>query len=205
MKYIDLTHKFDRNTPVSPFDNKPVFKQVKERENDYYSDTELTSTMHIGTHIDAPSHMVDSKKNMCHYDIEHFIGEVVVLDFEGQKEIVLRDEDKALIKENHIVLVYTGMDKIIGTDEYYYEHPQVSKEFADFLVEKKVKILGLDFYSPDSLPSLVHKTLLPNDVLIVENLTNLELLLDKEVVEGYFIPLKIDTEGSFIRAFVKVK
>jgi kynurenine formamidase len=205
MKYIDLTHRFDRNTPVSPFDEKPIFNHTKTRETDSYSDTQIITTMHIGTHIDAPSHMIDSPQNIADFDIHQFIGDVVVLDFVGQKEIVLREADQNKIKENTIVLIYTGMDKIIGTKEYYFVHPQVSLAFANYLVEKKVKLLGLDFFSPDGFPSLVHKKLLTNDILIVENLTNLELLLNKNILKGYFIPLKIDTEGSFIRAFVEVE
>jgi kynurenine formamidase len=205
MRYIDLTHRFDRNTPVSPFDEKPIFNHTKTRETDSYSDTQIITTMHIGTHIDAPSHMLESSQNIADYNINQFIGDVVILDFLGQKEIVLREEDQKKITENAIVLIYTGMDKIIGTKEYYFDHPQVSLTFAEFLVQKKVKLLGLDFFSPDGFPSLIHKKLLAHDILIVENLTNLVQLMDKKIIKGYFIPLKIDTEGSFVRAFVEVE
>lgn len=204
MKYIDLTHTLNRSTPVSPFDSKMEFKKVKFLDRDYYNDTEIKTTMHIGTHIDAPSHMLDNNRNICDFPIEKFIGKGVLLNFKDEKIISLKEEHKSLITKDSIVVIYTGMDIKIGTAEYYYEHPQVSEELCDFLIQKKVKMIGLDFFSPDSSPSVIHKKLLANEILIVENLTNLEKLITVKDFLLHMIPIKIDTEGSFIRAYAEI-
>lgn len=204
MRYIDLSHDLDTNTSVSPYDKKIVMKRVKFLDKDYYNDTEMISTFHIGTHIDAPSHMLNSNIMISDYDIEKFIGKGVFLNFENQKDIILREEDKSKIEEDSIVLVYTNMDKKIGSDEYYNDHPKVSIELCKYLVEKKVKILALDFYSPDSLPLTIHKTLLGNDVLIVENIKNAHLLKDVSDFVLNMIPIKTKAEGAFIRAFATI-
>jgi len=205
MRYIDLTYTINGDTSVSPFDNSIQFKKVKQIDIDQYNDTEITTTMHIGTHIDAPSHMLDSSKTISDYPITKFIGKGVLLDFSNQKEITLREEDKDKIVEDSIVLIHTGMDKNIGTDEYYNDHPQVSIELCKYLVEKKIKILALDFFSPDSFPSLIHKTLLSNDILIVENIKGADVLKGVTDFMLYMIPIKISTEGAFIRAFAEVR
>lgn len=204
MKYIDLTHEIHSEMSISPYDNKPIFKRVKFLKEDDYNDTRLTSTMHIGTHIDAPSHMLDSSKMISDYPITKFIGKGVLLDFSNQKQITLREEDKDRIVEDSIVLINTGMDKKIGADEYYNDHPQVSIELCKYLVEKKIKILVLDFFSPDSFPSLIHKTLLSNEILIVENVKDAHLLKSDSEFTLYMIPIKISAEGAFIRAFAEV-
>jgi len=204
VRYIDLTHTLEPETPVSHNDNKIDFKRVKFLDKDYYNDTRIITTMHIGTHIDAPSHMLESDKYMSDYHISKFIGDGVLLDFENQKDIVLRDSDKLKIKKDFIVMIYTNMDKRIGTKEYYYDHPKVSEELCDFLIEKQIKILALDFYSPDQLPLTIHKKLLSNDILIVENLKDVNELKNISNFKVNLIPIKIKAEGAFIRAFAEV-
>jgi len=205
MQYIDLTHKIGSNTPVSPFDEKIQIKRVKFLDKDHYNDTRMISTMHIGTHIDAPSHMTNIEKNISDYQISKFIGCGVILDFFGEKNIGLKQEHKEIIKEDSIVLIYTGYDKIIGDDEYYSKHPIISEELCDYLIEKKIKIVGLDFFSPDKSPSIIHKKLLENDILIVENLKDINLLLDYKNIVVHLIPIKVDAEGAMIRAYARVK
>ncbi len=203
MKYIDLTHKIHSEMLVSPFDTKPTFKRVKFLNEDHYNDTTMTTTMHIGTHIDAPSHMLNTDKDISGFEIDSFIGKGVFLDYENQKEIGLKEEYKNKIEKDSIVLIYTNMEKVYGTDEYYYEHPQVSEELCDYLIEKQIKVLALDFFSPDSSPSIIHKKLLSNDILIVENISNANLLKEITDFTLYLIPIRIKAEGAFIRAFAQ--
>lgn len=205
MKYIDLSHKLEENTPVSPNDNKIKMERVKFLANDYYNDTEITTTMHIGTHVDAPSHMLTSIKNIADYEIGKFIGKGVLLNFENQKDISLRNKDKPKIIKDSIVLIYTNMDKKIGSNEYYNDHPKITIELCDYLIEKQIKILALDFYSPDQLPLAIHKKLLSNDILIVENIKDAHLLKDISDFILYMPPIKIEAEGAFIRAFAEIK
>lgn len=205
MKYIDLSYTINSETPVSPFDKKIEMKRVKFLNDDYFNDTQIISTMHIGTHIDAPSHMTDSNKNISNYEISKFIGDGVVLNCFGEKLINMKPEYHDVVTENSIILIYTGSDKIIGTDEYYFNHSIVSEELCDFLIEKKVKIVGLDFFSPDQSPSIIHKKLLQSDILIVENLKDVDLLLKYPKFTISLIPIKIDAEGAMIRAFATVE
>jgi len=203
MRFIDLSHTISNNTPVSPLDKRIDMQRVKFLNKDHYNDTKMISTMHIGTHIDAPSHMLDCETNISDYSIEKFIGQGVFLNFENEKSIELREEDKDRIKKDSIVLIYTNMDKLIDTDEYFNDHPKLSIELCNYLVEKKIKIVALDFYSPDSLPLTIHKTLLKNNVLIVENIKDAHLLKGIDDFTLYMVPIKLDAEGAMIRAFAE--
>jgi kynurenine formamidase len=71
----------------------------------------------------------------------------------------------------------------------------ISKDFARKLVEKEVSIIGLDSYTPDDEPYDVHKILLKEDILIVENLTNLDKLVGKRF-NCYIAPLKIENSDG---------
>ena len=68
-------------------------------------------------------------------------------------------------------------------------------EFAQALVSKKIALIGMDTAGPeieDTYP--VHKTFLPNNVLIVENMTNLESLkeISNFIVHAYPVKYKAD-------------
>lgn len=204
MKYIDLSYTLDSFTPVSPYDNSPELKRVKFIKNDYYNDSRWSSTMHIGTHIDAPSHMLDINKNISDYPIDKFIGKGVLLNFEGESIISLREEDKTKIKQDSIVVVYTNMDKKINTIDYFDKSPQISEELCDYLISKQINILALDFYSPDSFPFTIHKKLLAHDILIVENLKNVDQLVNIRDFVLHLIPIKLNAEGAFVRAYAEV-
>ena len=52
---------------------------------------------------------------------------------------------KYKIKPFDIVLIKTGADKYNGTKEYMTKFPGMSKEATEWLVNKGVKIIGVDF------------------------------------------------------------
>jgi kynurenine formamidase len=205
MKIIDLTHQVSQDLSHSPFDEALVMKTVKTVKEDGYGDTLLKTTMHLGTHIDAPSHMLENGKMISDFSLEHFIGEGVLIDVQNSLVIEVTDAMKERIKPESMVLFYSGMAHYFNDEAYYEHHPVLSDELVAFLIQQKVKCILLDFYSPDKSPFELHKQLLANDVLIVENITNAQELLGVPSFEINVIPLKIKAEGAFVRAFARIK
>lgn len=74
----------------------------------------------------------------------------------------------------------------------------------EFIISRKTKIIGIDFASPDRPPFKVHRMLLNEGVLILENLTNLAALLEAERFEVMAFPLKIKADSSLLRVVAKV-
>ena len=63
----------------------------------------------------------------------------------------------------------------------------------------------LDIPTPDKFPYPIHKKLLGNDILIVENVCNMKLLIDKKF-KVYAIPLNFkEFDGSPCRVFAEVE
>ena len=58
MKYIDLTHTFNQNMPVYPGDTPPEFSQTDFFDQQGYNCFQIKTGMHVGTHMDAPLHML---------------------------------------------------------------------------------------------------------------------------------------------------
>jgi arylformamidase len=96
-------------------------------------------------------------------------------------------------------IVRTGWDTYWGTPRYF-EHPYLSPELAQALVELKVGIVAIDTLSVDSTVdagSEAHRILLGADILIAENLCNLSVLVSSQPYTFAFMPLRIDeADGS---------
>lgn len=204
MKLIDLSHEIEDNMPVYPGDIKTNLFQMKYLSANKYNNHRLDISMHSGTHIDSPMHMTDSKEYISELSLESFIAVGCILDVRNQPIIQMKAEYDALIKNNNIVLLYTGHDKFYGTKKYYEEYPCVDIEFCKFLIGKNIKILGMDMPSPDKYPFEIHKSLFENNIYIMENLANLNQLLNVERFEVIAFPLKIKADSSMTRAVARV-
>ena len=200
MKYIDLSHEIKNEMPVYPGDKEVNLIKEKDYIEAGYNSFSIATEMHAGTHIDAPLHMQENKSYISDYPIERFIGNVALLDVRGEKIIDVKDEYYINIKENDIVLLFTGWDNFYGKEEYYTEHPVVSRELAELLIKKKIKMLGMDMPSPDRDNYEIHNVLFENDIFLLENLTNLNKLLYNEEIQLFAQPLKVQSEASLVRA-----
>jgi kynurenine formamidase len=94
-------------------------------------------------------------------------------------------------------------NQIKEKDNYIKNNPGLSKDAAEYLVEKKVNAVGIDCPSIDigtDSGFIAHKTLLSNQILVVENLCNL-YRFNNDKFMLLITPLKLTgTSGSPIRA-----
>lgn len=193
MAYIDLTMPLDERTPIFPGDPKQEIKQIATIPTHGWTEKRLAFNSHFSTHIDAPVHMKEGGKTLTDFPLEKFIGEAIVLDVRGQKEIRPSLEN---VEENDIVFFYTDHSKNAYSDKYFENNPVIPTETAEALIQKKIKIVGLDSFTPDNSPYDVHKLFFKNDILIVENLVDLEKVNGKRF-KCFILPLKIqDADGA---------
>lgn len=204
MALIDLSHPLDEKTPCYPGDAPLALQKVKNLKEDHYVSYRITSTLHTGTHIDLPMHLVEDNRFMEDFPLSAFMGPGVLLNVQGEEVISFKKEYEKRITRGDIVLLYTGFDAYFGEPRYFTQHPVLSKELSDFLIEKQIKMLGIDFPSPDRVPFTIHKALLQNNILLLENMTNLKALESILHFDIMAFPLKIQSEASFVRAVAKV-
>lgn len=202
-RWIDLSHPVHDGMPVYPGDDPTRLSPARQMAADGYNALRLETGMHAGTHLDAPLHLVPGGKFIDDYPLEAFTGTGCLLNVRDEPVIVMKPEYESGIPADSIVLLRTGWDRNYGTPDYYENHPVVDPELARHLVAKRVKILGVDAPSPDRSPFVVHKLLLGNGVLILENLTNLGQL-PPDGFEIFAFPLKIRAEGSLLRVAARI-
>jgi kynurenine formamidase len=149
---------------------------------------------HSGTHVDAPVHVIDGLASIESFPPDRFVGPGVVLPLaKGPRESIgagdLEAASRGLVRAGDMVLLYMGWDGYYGQQAYLDDYPALTVEAADWLLDHKVRLVGLDTLSPDLPPVrrapdahlVVHQRLLGNDVLIAENLTGLAPLAGRRV------------------------
>jgi arylformamidase len=196
---------WSESTPF-PGDTPYVRNMVLTLEDSGICNTSrLTMSTHSGTHIDAPSHYVKNAKSIDQYSIQSFILPVQVVNIKN-KELIDSSELQGLDIQTGGALLFRTNNSISGlsskggafSDKYVY----LSAEGADFCVEKKLNLVGIDYISIERFGdniSPAHHKLLGNGILILEGI-NL-----REVPPGEYtmfcFPLRIkDGEASPVRA-----
>ena len=199
---IDLSVTLNAQTPIYPGDPATKIEPAGVLAIDGYSDHFISVGTHVGTHIDAPMHMLEGGKSLDQIPIDRFVGKGRYIDVsDGNFDVV----KKAGIQADDIVLLGTGMSDKFHEPAYFENYPTMPEEVAKYLVEKMVKMVGVDTCSVDNKDGFpVHKILLAGTVLIIENLTNLNQLADKEF-DVYALPIKLQIDGAPARVIAEVE
>ncbi|MEW5819732.1 MAG: cyclase family protein [Cyanobacteriota bacterium] len=205
----DITIPMHSDMPAFPGDEKvfEIYDILKVEQGDAYTIRKIKLLTHTGTHIDAPSHFIPHGRTLDQLDLSKFTGKAMVVKINNQEKVSIDEVGDLQIEPDIIILFKTRNSQIWKENKNFEEkYVYVTPETAQFLVEKKVKAVGIDYLSIDKygeeVKPLVHLKLLENDIPIIEGL-NLS-----EVSEGLYrftcLPLKmIGVDGSPARAILE--
>lgn len=199
--WVDLSWPMTDGMPVYPGDRETQLIQEKWLETDFYTAFALYTGLHAGTHMDAPLHLLPHASGINEIPLSRCFAPGILFDVRGQKEIRIFDLLKGSLFKK-AVLLFTGMEAYYGTDSYYRNHPIVSMDLAQLLVQEEIAFLGMDMPSPDVPPFPVHKLLLKAGIPIVENLRGLIELSGSFEVAAF--PMNIHAEASPVRAAARL-
>ena len=82
MKVLDLTQDFSMHTPAFASYTGPSIKWVKRLAFDKAGGQEITTTLHVSTHLDAPAHFFSGGKFIGDLPLDWLIGPACVVDLE---------------------------------------------------------------------------------------------------------------------------
>lgn len=204
MKIIDLTHAINNKTPVYPGDPKVEVEKAGVLDKDGFVDHKVTFGTHVGTHMDAPAHMLAGGKQFSEFPVDKLIRPAICIDAtDGFSADAINGTD---IKEGDAVVFYTGASEYFKEEKYWHEYKVLDADCVNILKEKRVSIVGLDTGSADIEEGFpMHKALLGADILIIENLnSNLKELIGKRF-ELIALPLKLEIDGAPARVVARVE
>jgi arylformamidase len=189
---IDLTLRINEEIKVFPGSPKPIFLQWSKYDTHGYDSEVMFLSTHTGTHMDAPAHFSPKSQTIDQILIDRFLcsnNEALLLRIEkgSSEEICVEDiikslqKDDQVLKQNDVIIFHTRWEeKYITSDRYMIDNPGLSKDAAEYLVERKINAVGIDSPSVDlgsNSNFLVHRILCSHSILIIENLCNLSRIL----------------------------
>jgi len=210
VKHLDLTLTISESIPSFPGSPSPQFLPWSTIKDDDYNLELLFLSSHTGTHLDAPYHFENNGAKIHQIPVTRLIGKGLLIKIKKVKDQTITKKDlleferkNGNIKNFSSVIFFTDWQKNLNKKFYFTNNPGLSKSAADYLVSKKINLVGIDSPSIDlgrNKSFVAHKIFAKNNILIVENLSNLEKIptLDFEFI---ILPLKLkDATGSPVRA-----
>lgn len=169
--------------------------------------TQISTTAHVGTHIDAPLHFVKNGMDVASITLEKLIGSAKVIQVSNAKEITIEDVRDAGITSGARVLFRTENSETEWEHQPFKEdYVYLSTEAARFLAEKKISCVGIDYLSLGSKENdpEVHRLMLGSGIIIIEGLKLREI--ESGDYEMICLPLKIKgSDGGPSRVIIRKK
>ena len=134
---------------------------------------------HTGSHLDAPLHRIAGGASIDQLPLESFAGPALIADLRGMAPgaaitpAILAGKLSGPL-ERKIILLATGWgDRRARSDEWLYQSPWVNPDGAQWLVEQKIRGIGIDHYSIGGMGeenAETHRILLGAGLWILEEL-----------------------------------
>jgi arylformamidase len=173
MNIIDISWSISQNMTQYK-DRQSVFiEQTHSLKNDGVHLSKVLLDSHTGTHIDAPCHFLPNAQALDQVPLSMYVGPCQVVDctdIEGN--ITAEVLAKQQIESDKIILFKTKNSAKGVTDKFDSNFICITADAAEFLVEKKIKAVGLDY------PGLehhqpgheTHNAFLGNGIGVIEGL-----------------------------------
>jgi len=164
--------------------------------------TSIACGSHTGTHLDAPSHMIDGAPTLDEVSLEALIGPVRVAAVPGAPAIT-RGALEGMNWSGVERVVFKTDNSLRWSDPGFFDRfVYLEPGAARFLAERKVRLVGIDYLSIDGYESADHPS---HFVLLSESIVILEGLDLSDVPAGDYqlvaLPLKLDgADGAPVRA-----
>ena len=203
-RIFDISPTIDASLGVWPGDTK-VSREVllDMAKGDNLTLSTLRSTVHLGSHADAPSHYGHPAPTIESMPLELYLGLARVVTARVQRgvRVSLEDLDGAIDQQRIIIRTSTFPDPTNWNEDFAGLEPTLIDEFA----RREVRLVGVDTPSVDLMQSKVlpaHHACLRNSIAIVEG------LVLRDVPDGVYeliaLPLKLaGFDASPVRAVLR--
>jgi arylformamidase len=135
----------------------------------------LEMISHTGTHIDSPLHFIPDGSTISDMPLDATVGPARVIEIKDKVKITAAELKKNNIKKGERVLFKTrnspaGYEGDKFSDDYVY----LDGDAADYLVEKGVRLVGIDFITIGTIKDMdninkTHTALLSAGIYILED------------------------------------
>ncbi|MFY0743252.1 arylformamidase [Solibacillus silvestris] len=203
--WIDITQTMQNGMPNWPGDTPFSFEVgYTKQQTGSVNIGRMTTSLHTGTHADAPFHFNSEAETIEQLDVNVYIGDCVIVDCIGQEMVTAQSLEPVDFRSAKRVLLKTIEQPSAAFPQTI---PVIHPNVAPFLKERGVILLGIDNPSVDPLDSkevLAHHKLYEHGIHILEGLDLGHV--QQGLYELIALPLKIaGADGAPVRAVVRKK
>lgn len=194
MKIYDITVPLSNDMPVYEGDPAVEISTAMSMKNgDAANVSRICCGIHTGTHVDAPNHFIDGTRRVDELDLEKLIGTCQVVEIDRNADAIGSEHVKDLQNVERVLFKTKNSDFWNDYSQgFRREFAYIEPEAARILVDKGVKLVGIDYLSVEKFGSedfATHITLLEKEVIILEGLDLRNVPAGK--YELICLPLKI--------------
>jgi arylformamidase len=206
MKLIDVSVPLDSNLATYP-GNTPFSLEAIKRiaRGDSSNVSSLHLSAHAGTHVDAPRHFFDDGTGTESLALELLCGRTRVVELTTRKGVTAEDLAGFDLTEDVRLLLKTQNSRLWGSPEFHPDFIGVTESGARFLVDRGVKVIGVDYLSVEQYKTPgapAHHVLLGAGIIVIEGLN----LRDVEpgTYEMFCLPLPVvGSDGAPARVILR--
>jgi len=212
-KIYDLSVTLLPHMPIWPTNPMPEIVLIGIMSRDGYNVEKLDFSTHTGTHIDAPYHFDERGTTVDKIDLNVLVnkGYCIRPKYNSKQEITA-EALKAVWRPEYdgkTILIDTGWSKKRAfTREFLYEFPGLSMDGAEFIMEHKVKLVGIDTLGIEPYHHTdfhVHKRLLGAGVTVIEDLANLDQLQEGKEYLVVALPVKVGNGSGAMARVIAIE
>lgn len=204
-KIIDISVALKEQMPVWPDSSGLRLNRVLNMEKgDSANLTQIEIDVHTGTHLDSALHSFSKGASVDKIPLKKLIGHATVVYLPKIKIITAENLEKLNLPKNTARLLFRTSNSNFwqkGEKKFRKDYVGLSSDAASWLVEKGVKLVGIDYLSIASFEETikVHQILLKNNVIILEGLNLAKV--SPGIYQLICLPIKIcGAEGAPARA-----
>lgn len=195
-RIYDISVPLDRDTPTHP-DEPSIEVEVATRITDGANSNVSTLRMgtHSGTHVDPPAHFFDGTMTVDRLDLNMLCGPAYVTEILGVDEIGRDHLEAARIPpgvRRLLIKTSNSTKELLKQPEYQSHYSALMPGGARWIVDRGVKVVGIDYLSIEPMDSKrfdTHRVILGNRLAIAEGLDL------ANIIPGHYnlfcLPLKI--------------
>lgn len=206
-KRLYLSYILDTNTPT--YGNRNKFECVKKSDiskGDVANDSFMSTTVHIGTHIDMPYHFFKEGQTIKNFSIDYFSSNKVLFIDIMPRNTIIKDDLVALLHnvqnklEYEFLIIKTGICNKRDEEIFWKENYGLDPSLSDYIRKEfsKVRILGFDSISVSSFANRMlgreaHRAFLDpkQPLLILEDMDLRDLDKNSTIMNMDIVPIRI--------------
>ncbi|WP_297431517.1 cyclase family protein [Sulfurimonas sp.] len=206
-KLIYLSYILDENTPTYGNRNRFICEKKSDiSKGNVANDSTISTTVHVGTHIDMPYHFFEGGQTIENFDASYFrFTNVLFIDI-LPKDIIVKDDLIALLKTQtnknsyDMLVVKTGICHKRDNNEFWQTNYGFDPSIAEYLRMEypNIRVIGFDSISVSSFANRIlgkesHRAFLnpKQPILLVEDMDLTHLKKDSKIDKIDIAPLRI--------------